>query len=247
MQAQLLAGQARLLRAMSEVSGLEPSNLARLARLAPSTVNRALVNGAAATVLSTVSIAALARVVEGRLAEMAVLGGDPAPRRMRWEAALRAWNGLVFLEGGLSGVEVVGHVQAGEWQEAVEWPLAERYKVQAPIPAQAVAKAFALEIRGRAMDREYPEGSIAICVRYSDLGREPQARENVLCHLRREDGRVEATIKKLEIDAEGHRWLTPQSTDPRLQQPIALDESDGIAPAILALVIASFRPEPVAI
>jgi SOS-response transcriptional repressor LexA len=218
--------------------------LAKAANLAPSTVNRALVGSGPPTVLSTVSIAALARVVEGRLAELAELG-DAALLRQRWEAALKAWNGLVFRHQALSGVEVVGHVQAGAWQSALEWPLAERYKVDVPIPAEAVGKAFALEIRGRAMDREYPEGSIAICVRYSDLGRAPLARENVVCHLHGADGLVEATIKKFEVDAEGHRWLVPQSTDLRLQQPIALDEpgADGTAPTIVALVIGSYRPE----
>src|SRR5262249_52795971 len=118
LQAELLSGQVRLLRAMSEVTGLEPSNLARAARLAPSTVNRVL-SGGQQSVISTVSVAALARVVEGRLAEL----GDPAPLRQRWDAAQKAWNGLAFLEPALSGVEVVGYVEAGAWQSTPEWPL----------------------------------------------------------------------------------------------------------------------------
>ena len=42
LQRELLDGQVRLLRAMVQIAEMEPSNLARAANLAPSTVNRVL-------------------------------------------------------------------------------------------------------------------------------------------------------------------------------------------------------------
>lgn len=72
------------------------------------------------------------------------------------------------------------------------------------------------------MDRVYPEGTIVVCIRYSDIGREPKAGERVICLRRDAGGEYEATIKEYQVDEQGRHILWPRSADPEFQQPIVL-------------------------
>lgn len=100
------------------------------------------------------------------------------------------------------------------------------------------------------MNEIYPEGSVVICVKIHDLGRDPLPPERVVCQRRSEMG-FEATVKELRRDALGEFWLWPRSNDPNFQQPWKLpkpnehDHNDDIQ--IVALVVGMYRPEPIAI
>ncbi|HJQ55972.1 MAG TPA: S24 family peptidase [Vineibacter sp.] len=153
----------------------------------------------------------------------------------------------------LAQVMIVGHVQAGVFREAMEWP-EEDWK-PAPI-ARILAferlRQFGLEVRGTSMNLVYPPGAVAVCVSTMELGRDPKDKERVVV-LRREQhgGDVEATVKELRIDDEGAAWLWPRSSDPHYQEPWRVtslatsDDNDDLR--IVALVIGAYIPEAAAI
>lgn len=157
-------------------------------------------------------------------------------------------------------VYVKGFVQAGAWQDALEWPMTDWMSVYIPPdPRYMNVARFGLEVRGDSMNKVYPEGSIVIAVRLDDLGRLPRNGERVVVLSRCTNGNsaMEATIKKYQIDTQGRHILWPESTDPLYQTPIILDDrakSLGIDGhdadhgascdiEIYAVIIGSYRPE----
>ena len=169
----------------------------------------------------------------------------------------------------MARVYVRGAVQAGVWRDAIEWEPAEWYEITVPADGRfGNAERFGLVVRGTSMNRLYPEGTILICVRFSDLDRMPVSGQRVICLRRSSTGEYEATVKEYEVDERGRHVLWPRSTDPEFQQPIVLDEQhikigsteaglvgtvnagrifdDGGEPDLLlsALVIGAYRPEP---
>lgn len=123
----------------------------------------------------------------------------------------------------LEQVFVRGDVQAGVWREAIEWEGSEWYSITTPSDDRFPGlERFGLEVRGASMDRLYPEGTIVIVVRFSDLARGPETGERVVCLRRSGTGEFEATIKQYELDPRGRHLLWPRSTDPEFQQPFVL-------------------------
>lgn len=149
---------------------------------------------------------------------------------------------------GLDLVPIIGEVQAGSWREAVELPPEEwRY-----VPAQADPRypgvpRFALVLRGPSMDKLYPDGTVLICVKLIDLGRDPVPGEKVICQRRDLAGLMEATVKELVAEKDGSFWLWPRSNHPAHQQPIPLvkpsdgDDNDDVR--LVALVVQSNKLE----
>lgn len=150
--------------------------------------------------------------------------------------------------GPVSTVKVIGVVQAGLWQEAIEREQADWYSI--PVPAQygqEGPKRYGLEVRGPSMNELYPDGSIVICVKLVDAGVELKNGQRVVVQRTSPSG-MEATIKELRIDDQGVWWLWPRSTDPNFQQPWRLPKADDPHNtdeeiAIIAVVVASYRPE----
>ncbi|MCM8738312.1 XRE family transcriptional regulator [Azospirillum sp. A1-3] len=142
-------------------------------------------------------------------------------------------------------VFVVGAVQAGHWVEAVEWNRDEWYSVSLPPhPQYPDIKRFGLEVRGPSMNRVFPEGSVVECLRFEDLGEEPQPNDYVVVERHRADGCIEATVKKLVV-MDDEPWLVPESDHPAFQRPIKLrngHEDDVETVVIAGLVIGSYRP-----
>jgi repressor LexA len=142
-------------------------------------------------------------------------------------------------------IRVVGAVQAGVWLPSVEWPIGDQFEM--PLPVQIGYRGFPIQglmVRGPSMDEVYPHGSILICVKFLDLGREPRSGERVVA-IRLHHGECEATVKEFRIDRDGKARLWPRSSHPDFQAPIGLGEpsaeSDELQVAFL--VIGSYRPE----
>jgi len=128
----------------------------------------------------------------------------------------------------LRSVSVRGHVQAGDWREALEWPQDDWYEVPLPPdPRWPRASRFALEVRGPSMNRLFPDRSVIYCALFDDIGDEPKNGDRVVVERVNRDGLFEATVKEYVIDEDGRRWLWPRSTHPDHQQPIPLPEPPG--------------------
>lgn len=148
----------------------------------------------------------------------------------------------------LHSVRVIGAVEAGAWRGAVEWEESEWYAV--PVATTAKDKyghlpQFGLEVVGSSSNELWPDGSIIICVKLADLGRDPEPGEKVVVLRRRSDGLVEITARELRRSDDGSYWLWPRSTDPAHQQPwrIAVLRDSSADIQIVALVIRSIRNE----
>ena len=172
-------------------------------------------------------------------------------------------------EPSMTSIPVRGHVQAGDWREAIEWPRGDWYAVFAPADRRwPRAQRFALEVRGPSMNRLYPDGSVILCVLFDELGREPRSGERVVVERVNRAGQFETTVKEFVVEGDGRRWLWPRSDHPDHQQPIPLDNAprttarrrikfrkatvahadarrdDGIeSMRIYAKVVGSYRPE----
>lgn len=142
---------------------------------------------------------------------------------------------------------IVGEVKAGAWLEAVEWAEEERIPVSVPIdPLYERIPRFGVIVRGTSMNELYPDGTVLICVKLMDLGRDPEDGERVIVYRTRPDGLVEATAKEYRL-VDGQAELHPRSNDRRYKAPVKLlDDSrdqQGVEVIVHALVIGSYRPE----
>ena len=150
---------------------------------------------------------------------------------------------LVPVTDGGETVRVIGAVQAGAWQEAVQWDRDDQRDVpfirlndNAPLPR------FALEVRGTSMNLVYPEGTILYCVPYGNGAPSLKNGRRVIVHRKRVDGLTEATVKEVLIE-NGNIWLRPRSSDPRHQTPIEIGEDGTEEVTVTAVVIGSYMPE----
>jgi SOS-response transcriptional repressor LexA len=125
----------------------------------------------------------------------------------------------------LKAVHVIGDVQGGHFREALEWPPEDQYDVMVEVdPVSSRYPLFGLKVIGPSMNREFPEGSVAICVRCVNLPEGYQIRPGqfVVVLRRNHHGpdEFEATIKQFDIDRQGRAWLWPRSDHPEFQEPI---------------------------
>ncbi|MBM3096889.1 helix-turn-helix transcriptional regulator [Gluconobacter cerinus] len=173
------------------------------------------------------------------------------------DASMKSFKPSENQEVPVSTVFVKGAVQAGLWQEALEWSAEDWKAINVPADDRYLGvERFGLLVRGSSMNRVYPEGSIAIAVRTDCIGRMPRSGERVVVLKRGESG-LEATIKKYEEAADGRRILWPESYDPAFQTPVILDDvaqaisQDGhdadhgcaLDLEVIAIVVGSYRPE----
>lgn len=138
---------------------------------------------------------------------------------------------------------VKGEVSAGTWAEAYEWPQDEwrgaMGRADIDIP---VVHRFFLRVQGDSMDLVYPEGSLIECVSiFSEPAVLPGRR--VVVVRTRDDGMMEATVKEV-AEVNDEIWFTPKSSNPSHQAFKASDCGEEVAEvSIVALVVASVRPE----
>lgn len=168
----------------------------------------------------------------------------------RW---LLSGKGERLVGGGVGHVltrfSVIGTVQAGLFQEALEWPEDDWREGFMPYAPKRFPHAprWGLDVRGPSMDRDYPDGSVVVFVRWADVGfLEPEHGDHLVVTRRSATGSgKEATLKEYRIHDDGSKWLWPKSSDPNFQQPwpvkslATADEEDGIG--IVGVVVASYQ------
>lgn len=132
---------------------------------------------------------------------------------------------------------VVGEVQAGVWREAMEESPDVRHYIETPEdPRYPGVRRFALRVKGQSMGDVFPDGSVIICVKLMDIGRQPLDGEYVIVQRVRPDGLTEATVKQYVLK-DGEVYLWPRSQQPDYQQPLKLTP-DGENEEILITAIA---------
>lgn len=143
---------------------------------------------------------------------------------------------------GSSAIPVVGFVQAGCWQEAIEWDISDWTSIDVPVPERFKSRSRALQVRGRSMDLEYPDGSYVVFIDMLDF-RQPQDGDHLVVYAYHRDGRIEATLKELKV-VDGKPWLWPRSSLPEFQQPVNIDSpGDGVDYIeIKGIVIGGYKP-----
>lgn len=120
-----------------------------------------------------------------------------------------------------SSIWVVGYVEAGNFQEAVEWDPSRWYAIDVPVEARFRRTTKALEVRGPSMNVDYKPGTIVLWVDVQDA-RPPQNLDHVIVYSYSHDDSIEATVKELRI-VDGKRWLWPKSDHPEHQMPLDID------------------------
>lgn len=141
-------------------------------------------------------------------------------------------------------IKVKSHVQAGHWAESNEWVEDDWYEVAVPEdPKYATTELFGAETRGPSMNRRYPERTVLIHTSLP-LTREPlEVGKRYIVERERSDGTRETTVKTLFRDEEGKHWLMPESTDPRFQAPIAVDDEIDSIVRVIGRVLYSVQRE----
>jgi SOS-response transcriptional repressor LexA len=129
----------------------------------------------------------------------------------------------------LTRIFVKGDVQAGVWREAIEWPADDWWTIEAPTsPRFPGAPRFGLLVKGRSMDRIYPDGTIVIVVRFLDIATAPEPGQRVVVARKNVAGEYEATLKEYDRDERGRHILWPRSTAPEFQTPFILPPGQSI-------------------
>ncbi|BCZ75881.1 LexA family transcriptional regulator [Gluconobacter oxydans] len=149
-------------------------------------------------------------------------------------------------------VPVIGYVQAGIFQHGFSQDYPTEFVSVSPDHRYPSLPRVAFRVRGDSMDLLYPEGTIVLAVRISDLAREPKTGEKVVV-IRQTNGDQEATIKQIEIKEDGKVVLWPRSSNPEFSAAIVLPSmadlvempDNGCRPEywIEGVIIQSIRPE----
>lgn len=136
-------------------------------------------------------------------------------------------------------VGIVGEIRAGAFAEIPDEQPQPAEFVPVKLPEYQRAQLFALTVRGRSMDRDYPDGSVVVVCPAHEAG----VREHDHVVVRRwRGGLAETTLKEVTVEPSGV-VLWPRSDDPEHQEPIPLsggrDSDEG--PEIIGVVVGSFK------
>lgn len=126
-------------------------------------------------------------------------------------------------------VPILGEVAAGVWLEVSVFNQEvepSEYLPYVPIDLQNDPGVFALRVRGTSMNKIAPEGALLVCVLNRHSGKDLDPGQVIIAERRDPDGTFEVTAKRVRRHA-GKIELWPESTDPKYQTPMVLDESLG--------------------
>lgn len=137
-------------------------------------------------------------------------------------------QGVAPTEIEVSGLPVLGSIQAGHWLETTFLDADEEPEVL-PVARDARfprARQYALYVVGDSMDLDYPDGSYVTCVDFSESGLSIVDGLTVHVERQRSAGQlVEITLKRV-VARNGIFSLAPRSTNP-VHQPITFTGQDS--------------------
>lgn len=146
---------------------------------------------------------------------------------------------------------VNAHVQAGNWREQFEWSGGEWYEVEIDAHNDARVR-YGVVVRGRSMDKRFPEGTVLECVDLITGGMDYGSGDYVIVERTRA-GLREITCKKLSQRADGAWELIAESYLDEFQEPIFIgrpteeagfDAMDANETRVRAVVIDAHLPMP---
>lgn len=146
---------------------------------------------------------------------------------------------------------VNGDVQAGAWREQFEWGGGEWYQIEIDA-SDETAPRHGLVVRGRSMDRRFPEGTVLECVDLISGNIEFRSGDYVIVERKRA-GLRETTCKLLSQRPDGNWELVAESYLDEFQEPIFIGKPsadfgfDGIQDdetRVRAVVIDAHLPLP---
>ena len=142
----------------------------------------------------------------------------------------------------LETIMVMQIAHAGVWRDRADLDGAEWKPLTIPKAKSAGDfERYGVEVSDDSMDMMYPPGSVVVCEPLA--GRQPRTNQRVVVRRTRGDGKVEITVRQLEIREDGRMLLWPRSTRPEYQQPGQIGVVGDVTSVIDALVVGSFRPE----
>jgi SOS-response transcriptional repressor LexA len=211
-------------RAALEKTGWSLARLAKEAGVAPSTLSRPLNNPDHKFILKAATLKKVAEAAGMPLpGPLASIEEPPFPVDAR--------------------VPVVGEVQAGVFTRISDEEVASEW-LPFEMPEYRGAKLFALKVRGRSMDVDYPDGSYVVCAPVAETGLLEGDDVIVRVHT---PGGIETTIKEVRPGDDGRVLLCPRSTDPSFQ-PIPFtpnfDEAAQTGVEIIGIVLVGWKRRP---
>lgn len=142
--------------------------------------------------------------------------------------------------GDVTGLDVVGKIQAGSWVDRSIIDDSEEHEIipVARDPRFPNARQYALAVEGDSMDLEYPDGSYVTCVDFWDSGL--SIKDGYILHVERHNGPlVEMTLKAVET-IDGEQMLCPRSSNTK-HKPIRLEGDGGTEILVKGVVTGSYK------
>lgn len=235
-----------------------PTELARRAKLAPSTVNRFLSGRGNNENVSASTIAKLTDAANSLFDEF-----------MEKNSTLEEFSKNIEVESNWAGaiessfdktiikVPIVGFISSEFWNVQTELKKEDRYEISVPIQNYyRNLPIIGLEMRGGTSNKKYTNTAILICVPYYALDREPVDGEFVVVNRKGAGEQVEVTVRQYieekfpETGEDGFgknrvlgKWLVPLEGENRFHPPIDVSYSDDSSLLVSFLIIASFQTE----
>jgi SOS-response transcriptional repressor LexA len=211
-------------RAALEKTGWSLARLAKEAGVAPSTLSRPLNKADHKFILKAATLKKVAEAAGMPLpGPLASIEEPPFPVEAR--------------------VPVVGEVQAGVFTRISDEEVASEW-LPFEMPEYRGAKLFALKVRGRSMDIDYPDGSYVVCAPVAETG--VLEGDDVIVRVHAPGG-VETTIKEVRRGDNGQVLLCPRSSDQSFE-PIPFtpnpDEAAQMGVEIVGIVIVGWKRRP---
>lgn len=141
----------------------------------------------------------------------------------------------------VSYVKVAGEVAGGLWRDVTYSDFVE-YEI--PIvhdPRWAKEALKALVVRGESINRKAQDGDLVLTLSLGYAPRGYEVGDWVVVERQRGD-LIETTVKKMGRNDAGNWILLPDSTDPRFQEPMTLDDEGVDGVRVTAFVLDFIKP-----